>query len=87
MRVHVTLDKFGRILLPKAVRDRLGLRPGVSLELETGEGTLFLRLPAGDALVEEEDGLLVFQGEGDGTDMDDVLRDLRAGRVQRQSGP
>jgi AbrB family looped-hinge helix DNA binding protein len=28
------IDKAGRVILPKPVRDRLGLRPGSDLELE-----------------------------------------------------
>ncbi len=86
MRVRVTIDKFGRILLPKIVRDRMGLRPGTPLELETDEEAMSLRLLADEGVIEEEDGLLVFQGESDGTDMDDVLRDLRAGRIRHQGG-
>lgn len=43
----LTIDKFGRILIPKGVRDRLGLAPGTALELdirETGEGGAALEL-------------------------------------------
>lgn len=63
----VTLDKFGRVVIPKAVRDQLGLRPGAVLEIEEGgaEGILLRpRRPEPD-LVEEE-GVLVFTGEATG---------------------
>lgn len=32
--MQVKIDRAGRIVLPKAVRDKLGLAPGDSLELE-----------------------------------------------------
>ncbi len=38
-----TLDKFGRVLLPKPVREKLGLQPGDSLDVKVEEGSLVLR--------------------------------------------
>ena len=35
-----TIDKFGRVLLPKPVRDQLGLRPGDVLDIAVREGTV-----------------------------------------------
>ncbi len=35
--MEVTLDKFGRIVIPKPVRDALGLEAGAKLHLETTE--------------------------------------------------
>lgn len=37
---HTTVDKFGRVLLPKPVRERLGLHPGDTLDLVVREGTV-----------------------------------------------
>ena len=35
------MDKAGRVVLPKALRDRLGLHPGADLEIsESSEGVL-----------------------------------------------
>ena len=33
-----TVDKFGRVLIPKPLRDRLGLTPGTELTLDVHEG-------------------------------------------------
>ncbi len=34
MRFETTIDRFGRIVLPKEIRDDLGLEPGVVIAVE-----------------------------------------------------
>ena len=43
--MKLTLDKAGRVLLPKLLRDELGLEPGDVLEIETSGEELILRRP------------------------------------------
>jgi AbrB family looped-hinge helix DNA binding protein len=38
--VQTTIDSAGRIVIPKAIRERLGLAPGELLELREREGRL-----------------------------------------------
>lgn len=62
--MEVTLDKFGRVVIPKSVREHLGLGPGTVLDIEEGEEEGILlrpRRPEPDLV--EEDGVLVFTGE------------------------
>lgn len=62
--MEVTLDRFGRVVIPKAVREHLGLGPGTVLDIEEGEEEGILlrpRRPEPDLV--EEDGVLVFTGE------------------------
>ena len=40
----VTLDKFGRIVIPKKLRDSLGLKPGAELELTVSESECSLHV-------------------------------------------
>ena len=48
----LTIDKAGRVILPKPVRDRLGLRAGSDLELvETSEGLMLKAVERRSALV------------------------------------
>lgn len=61
MELHV--DKAGRIVLPKKVRDRLRLRPGSALKVEEGPEGLFLRPVERRASLVEKDGILVHMGE------------------------
>ena len=35
-----TIDSAGRIIVPKALRDALGLKPGQPLEIRAGDGRL-----------------------------------------------
>lgn len=44
--MRVAMDRAGRIVLPKRVRDALGLAPGVELELTEDAGRVILEPPA-----------------------------------------
>ena len=39
-----TIDAAGRIVVPKALRDGLGFRPGQALDIRAGEGRLEIEL-------------------------------------------
>ncbi len=60
--MDVSIDKFGRIVIPKPVRDALGLEAGAKLHLETTEGENGEREIA--LRPEREKPLLVRKGEG-----------------------
>ena len=66
--MDVTLDKFGRILIPKRIRDRLGLKPGIELRLEVNEGgeegrSISLRPAPDQGRLIRKGNVLVFKGE------------------------
>jgi AbrB family looped-hinge helix DNA binding protein len=43
--IEVSLDELGHILIPAAIRDRLGLSPGMTLVVEKGKmGGVSLRI-------------------------------------------
>jgi AbrB family looped-hinge helix DNA binding protein len=72
--MRTTIDAAGRLVIPKALRDRLGLGPG---EVEvTADGTaLRVEAVAGEGLV-KRGGRLVIPAAGAAIHDDDV-RDLR----------
>lgn len=57
--MNVILDKFGRIVIPKTVRRRLGLEAGTELSLDTDDGQIVLRPIAQRPPLVEKDGILV----------------------------
>jgi AbrB family looped-hinge helix DNA binding protein len=69
-----TIDKAGRLVIPKPLRDQLGLRPG-EVEL-SADGASLRVVPVHDDELVEEDGRLVIPPSGAVVD-DDLVRTLR----------
>lgn len=83
----VTIDKAGRIVVPKAIRDRLGLVAGTELACEENGGGLTLRLRNGRAAMHEENGLLVHDGQlPPGYDWDRLVDEDRERRIRAVLG-
>lgn len=70
-----TIDKAGRLVIPKALRDQLGLRPG-DVEL-SADGAALRVVPVHDDALEEADGRLVIPASGVaiGDELVQALRD------------
>jgi AbrB family looped-hinge helix DNA binding protein len=43
--MHVTIDKAGRVVVPKQLRDELGLTPEVALEIDIVDGHIEISNP------------------------------------------
>jgi len=55
----ITIDAAGRLVIPKALRDAAGLKPGAPLEIRLRDGRIEIEsAPAAVTLVEKQ-GLLV----------------------------
>jgi AbrB family looped-hinge helix DNA binding protein len=61
MEARITLDKAGRIILPKPVRQKLQLVAGDELELEASEDQITLRPLRGNAPLRKKQGVWVFR--------------------------
>ncbi|MGH3613524.1 MAG: AbrB/MazE/SpoVT family DNA-binding domain-containing protein [Pseudonocardia sp.] len=70
--MKATIDSAGRLVIPKQLRDRLGLGPG-TVEVEADGAGIRVRPVAGDAL-EEQDGFLVVPATHVTISDDDVQR-------------
>ncbi len=84
--MEATLDKFGRIVIPKQVRDDLGLSPGSVLEIGERAGEIVLKPLIESQALLLDDGILVFTGEMEG-DIETALRRDRDERSKRVVGP
>jgi AbrB family looped-hinge helix DNA binding protein len=72
--MRATIDKAGRLVIPKPLRDHLGLGPGEVEVIADGAG-LRVELLAGDSLDEREGRIVIPAG---GTELNDALvRTLR----------
>ena len=72
--MRATIDKAGRLVIPKRLRDDLGLRPG---EVEvTAEGAGLRVEPLAGENLDEREGRLVIPAAGAQID-DDLVRSLR----------
>jgi AbrB family looped-hinge helix DNA binding protein len=88
MITTITIDKAGRVVLPKPVRDELQLSPGDSLELESSEDGVTLRPARGKGRMYKKHGVWVFDsGESMPANMvEETIRKVRAERDRRNLG-
>lgn len=61
--MNVPVDKSGRLVLPKAIRERLGLRRGGKVALEEGPEGVTLRPLKESPRFVDENGIMVFVGK------------------------
>jgi AbrB family looped-hinge helix DNA binding protein len=85
--MNLKIDKAGRVVLPKPVRDRLGLHEGSDLEMvETAEGVELKPAQIRPSMV-KKDGLWVHTGKvPPGFDVAKAVRDDREERIRKLAG-
>jgi AbrB family looped-hinge helix DNA binding protein len=85
--MNVKIDKAGRIVLPKPVRERFRLRQGSDLEIEERpEGLLLKPVDRRPSMV-QKNGIWVHLGKlPKGFDWDTLVEDARDDRIKELSG-
>ncbi len=84
MNATLTIDKAGRVVLPKPVRDALQISPGDSLELESSEDHIVLRPAPSKGRMYKKQGVWVFDsGSGVPLSVEVVNRTIRRVRAER----
>ena len=80
--MKLKIDKAGRIVVPKPLRERLGFTPDTELEaIEQPEGVLLKRVDQRPSMV-KVDGLWVHQGSAEpGANWERILEDVREERI------
>jgi AbrB family looped-hinge helix DNA binding protein len=83
----VKIDKAGRVILPKPLRDRLGLRAGSDLEIqETAEGVVLKPIERQPSMIKKH-GLWVHTGKvPPGFDIVQAIHDDREERIRKLAG-
>jgi len=88
MRSKVTLDRAGRVVLPKTLRDELHLSPGDTLDLTVKGDEVTLRPRRGATPLQKERGVWVFRTDEPLTagETEETLRNIRAQRHRQNAG-
>jgi AbrB family looped-hinge helix DNA binding protein len=83
--MEITVDRFGRVVIPKEVREGLGLEPGSVLRVEEREDEILLTPLRDRPPTRLKGGVLVFSGEPAGDLLGSVKRH-RDERAKRMAG-
>ena len=82
MEIKETIvDRFGRIVIPKKIRDDFNLEAGTQIRFEESEQGIVLKPVHGESNLHWKDGVLVFSGSALG-DLCDALAKHREERAQ-----
>ena len=74
--METTLDKFGRVVIPKRLREDLGLHPGSVLQIKQYDQKIFIEPVHEEPRMVVKKGVLVYQGIAVG-DIEKVVKDHR----------
>jgi len=79
----VTIDKAGRIVVRKSLRDRYGLESGTELEIEASSDGLRIRACSQEPSFVRKESVLVHHGSSPAQDLDigDFIGRLRQSRA------
>lgn len=86
MTTKLSLDKAGRVVIPKALRQELRLGPGDTLQLESQGDEITVRPLRPEALLKKERGVWVYQGEATHVSIPDLIDREREKRLREWMG-
>lgn len=77
-----TIDSAGRLVVPKALREAMGLLPGQTVDISFSDGRLEIEIPPVAAVLADRDGLPVMTTDADQPPLDPetVRRTIEATR-------
>jgi AbrB family looped-hinge helix DNA binding protein len=86
--MKAVMDKQGRIRLPRALKEQLGIQPGDEVQLEEQNGDWLLKAAKGSGGLQWKGNVLVHEGVS-ACSAENILQELREERneLQRQGNP
>jgi AbrB family looped-hinge helix DNA binding protein len=82
----VSLDRAGRLVLPKSLRDEMHLSPGDDLLVENEGDRITLRPVRPETLLKKEHGVWVYQGESSDLSIPKLIDEEREKRLREFAG-
>jgi AbrB family looped-hinge helix DNA binding protein len=86
MTTKASLDKAGRIVLPKPVREKLRLQPGDDLAVETADDSITLRPIRPQSSIRKKRGIWVYHGQPSSDSIVDLIDQVREERIRELAG-
>jgi AbrB family looped-hinge helix DNA binding protein len=86
MTTSLTLDRAGRLMIPRSLRQELHLGPGDKLQLESEGDQITLRPCRPEAVLKKEHGVWVYQGEPANVSIPDLIDRQRQKRLRELTG-
>jgi AbrB family looped-hinge helix DNA binding protein len=82
MATRISIDKAGRVVLPKALREQMHVDAGDDLLVEAEGDRITLRPIRQEALLKKELGVWVYQGEASSRSIPELIEAEREKRVR-----
>lgn len=79
------IDRFGRVVIPKAIRDHLGLKPGMVLKVEEHDHEVLLKITEHEPQIKSIEGILVFTGKPT-ANIESAIHQFRNEQIKRKGG-
>jgi AbrB family looped-hinge helix DNA binding protein len=83
--MKLTVDTFGRLVIPKKIREKLGFNTGAEIEIEERDYELVLRQAEPGNPLKLVDSVLVFSGTPSAR-LDDAVKAHRETRLKETGG-
>jgi AbrB family looped-hinge helix DNA binding protein len=80
METHI--DRFGRVIIPKIIRDHLGLTAGSVLHIEEQDHHIILKFSDNIPQIKIEDGIAIFTGKAT-NDIESAMKSEREQRLKK----
>lgn len=61
--MQTQIDQFGRVVIPKVIRQHLGLKPGMAIEIEESNHDVILKIVDKTPVIKMKGAIAVFVGE------------------------